>query len=97
MNADSPVRQNLNVADLHSLFVRGADYAAHQTFFELNWVRRHAKSLVVAPFDGALLPKGDRCDPRFAKGLVTWRLDGCFREAGLASISEPDNFLKTLP
>jgi hypothetical protein len=62
VDANGSVRQNLNVVDLHSLLVRGADYAAHQTFFELNRVRRHTKILSVvdtgAPTGGAST-KGD--------------------------------------
>ena len=62
MNADSPVGQNLNVVDLHSLFVRRADDAAHETLFELDWVRRHTKSSVCRAVEWALLLKGERRD-----------------------------------
>jgi hypothetical protein len=46
MNSNRPVGQNLDVTDPQPLMVRGADNPAHETFFELDWVRRHAKSSV---------------------------------------------------
>jgi hypothetical protein len=56
MKADRPVGQNLDVTDLQSLVMRSTDNPAHQTFFELDWLRGHCKTpQCVAPVEALLL------------------------------------------